>query len=253
MHRRLWLVGVGAAVILLGLTGCPAAYPKCDSDENCKEHNEVCVQGQCRECATDQNCKAGFVCQKNACVPKPECTDNAACGPGRKCDSGKCVALACTQDGECGPNARCVNKVCRPNTCATSEDCRTGEECVAGACVKGAADSAKACPWTPVHFGFDLSSLDDEARKQLDALATCMKKVQLKKVVLEGNTDDRGTEEYNLQLSIRRAASVKKYLVDLGVSASLLETVGYGKLRPAVQGENEAAWAANRRVDFVYQ
>ena len=47
--------------------------------------------------------------------------------------------------------------------------------------------------------------------------------------------------------------SVKKYLVDLGVPAASLVTVGYGKLRPAVQGENEAAWAANRRVDFVYQ
>jgi peptidoglycan-associated lipoprotein len=252
MHRRSWLVGVGALGLLL-LTGCPPAYPKCDSDENCKEHKEFCVNGQCRECATDQNCKPGFVCQDNACKPKPECTDDAACGAGRKCDSGKCVAKGCAQDGDCGPNARCTNNVCTPNTCATSDDCRSGEECQAGVCVKGAAVGAKACNWTPVHFGFDLSSLDSEARTQLDTLAPCIKKAQVKKVVLEGNTDDRGTEEYNLQLSIRRASSVKKYLVDLGVSPAILETVGYGKLRPAVQGNTEAAWAANRRVDFVYQ
>ncbi len=52
MHRNSFLVGVAALGVLL-LTGCAPTYPKCDSDENCKEHNEVCVQGQCRECATD--------------------------------------------------------------------------------------------------------------------------------------------------------------------------------------------------------
>lgn len=252
MHRGTLFLGVGAVGLLL-LAGCPPAYPKCDSDENCKEHHEYCVNGQCRECATDQNCKPGFVCQNNACVPKPECTDDAACGAGRKCEAGKCVAKGCAQDADCGPNARCTNKVCVPNTCATNEDCRTGEECQSGMCVKATGGGAKACNWSPIHFGFDLSSLDTEARQQLDALAPCIRKANLKKVVLEGNTDDRGTEEYNLQLSIRRAVSVKKYLVDLGVPASILETVGYGKLRPAVQGQNEAAWAANRRVDFVYQ
>jgi peptidoglycan-associated lipoprotein len=250
MHRGIPL-GVGAVGLLL-LTACPPSYPKCDSDENCKEHKEFCVEGQCRECATDQNCKPGFTCQKNACVPKPECTDDAACGPGRKCEAGKCLAKGCGKDADCGPNARCTNNVCAANTCATNDDCRSGESCVSGACVKGTTDS-QSCNWAPIHFGFDLSSLDGAARQQLDALAPCIRKAQLKKIVLEGNTDDRGTEEYNLQLSIRRAVSVRKYLVDLGVPSSILETVGYGKLRPAVQGNNEAAWAANRRVDFVYQ
>ncbi|HXX29997.1 MAG TPA: OmpA family protein [Myxococcaceae bacterium] len=252
MHRgTLWL-GVGAAFLLLA-AGCSPAYPKCDSDENCKEHNEFCVLGQCRECATDANCKTGFVCRNNACVPKPECTDDAACGLGRKCEAGKCVTKGCAQDADCGPNARCNNQVCAPNTCTANEDCRAGEVCQSGTCAQAPAGGAKACNWSPIHFGFDLSSLDAEARQQLDALAPCIRRAGLKKVVLEGNTDDRGTEEYNLQLSIRRAASVKKYLVDLGVASSILETVGYGKLRPAVQGDNEAAWAANRRVDFVYQ
>jgi len=252
MLHKGWLVGVAALGVLL-LNGCSPSYPKCDSDENCKEHNEVCVQGQCRECATDQNCKAGFVCKQNACVPKPECTDDAACGAGRKCDNGKCTARNCSTDPDCGPGARCTNNVCVANTCATNDDCQTGETCQAGMCVKGAAAATSTCDWTPVHFAFNLSSLDSAARTQLDALAPCIKKNKFPKVVLEGNTDDRGTEEYNLQLSIRRAVSVKKYLVDLGVSGASLQTVGYGKLRPAVQGDTEAAWAANRRVDFVYQ
>jgi peptidoglycan-associated lipoprotein len=251
MQRKTWLVGFAALSVLFLLDGCSSSYPKCDSDDNCKEHNEVCVQGQCRECATDANCKAGYACKQNACVPKPECTDDASCGPGKKCDNGKCAAKACTDDAACGPGARCTNNLCVANTCATNDDCRTGETCQGGVCAKGGA--AATCDWSPVHFGFNLSNLDSAARAQLDALAPCIKKGSYPKIVLEGNTDDRGTEEYNLQLSIRRSVSVKKYLVDLGVSAAALQTVGYGKLRPAVQAENEAAWAANRRVDFVYQ
>jgi len=250
MHRNSWLLAVAALGGVFLLNGCGPTYPKCDSDENCKEHNEVCVQGQCKECATDQNCKAGFVCKQNACVPKPECTDDAACGAGRKCDNGKCVAKACAQDADCGPNARCTNNVCVANTCATNDDCRTGETCQAGSCVKGVAEAA-TCDWSPLHFAFDKSNLDEKARAQLEPLAGCIKRSHFTQITIEGNCDDRGTEEYNLHLSIRRAVAAKKYLVDLGVPASLLQTVGYGKLRPAVQGENEEAWAANRRDDFV--
>ena len=249
MYRNAWILSVAALGLVL-LNGCGPTYPKCDSDENCKEHNEVCVQGQCRECATDQNCKAGFVCQQNACVPKPECTDDSTCGVGRKCDKGKCVAKGCVADTDCGAGARCTNNVCVANTCATNDDCRTGELCQSGMCIKGAATAA-TCDWTPIHFAFDKSNLDEAARSQLDALAVCIKKSSFKQITIEGNCDDRGTEEYNLHLSIRRAQSAKKYLVDLGVSASLLQTVGYGKLRPAVQADTEAAWAANRRDDFV--
>ena len=55
------------------LTGCPPTYPKCDSDEQCKSHNEVCVNGTCQECGKDADCKAGFICKANKCAPKPEC------------------------------------------------------------------------------------------------------------------------------------------------------------------------------------
>ena len=68
---------------------------------------------------------------------------------------------------------------------------------------------------------------------------------------LEGHADERGTEEYNLQLSNRRAASVKRYLATLGVNPNSMNTIGYGKNRPAVHGSNESAWAANRRVELL--
>jgi peptidoglycan-associated lipoprotein len=109
--------------------------------------------------------------------------------------------------------------------------------------------SADACNYEPIHFEFDKASLTPEAQRQLSTLADCIKKAN-SKLTLEGHADERGTDEYNLQLSNRRAASVKKYLTDLGVNGRNLDTVGYGYHRPAVQGHNEAAWAANRRVEF---
>jgi peptidoglycan-associated lipoprotein len=245
MRRILVAVYAAAAVVLLA--GCPPTYPKCNSDDNCKDHNEFCVEGQCQECATDQNCKQGFLCQAHRCVPKPECAADADCGSGKKCVAGKCETHECEADKDCPNGAKCQANRCVAGGCSTNEDCPSGQECQGGACV---AASSQSCNYEPVHFDFNESSLSAEAQSHLKDLADCIKK-QNAAVRLEGNADERGTEEYNLQLSQRRAASVKKYLVDLGVSSSKLDTVGYGKNRPAVEGHTEAAWAANRRVELV--
>ena len=69
-------------------------------------------------------------------------------------------------------------------------------------------------------------------------------------VVIEGNTDERGSEEYNLALGERRANTVKRYFVDMGVPSARLSTVSFGESRPAVQGHDESAWRYNRRADF---
>jgi len=241
--RRIIVISVMAAAGML-LTGCPPTYPKCNNDDNCKDHNEVCVQGQCVECAGDQNCKAGFICQGNKCVPKGECTSDANCGPGQKCRDGKCSS-ECATDADC-PGGRCRNNRClAQGACTVDEDCGAVQGCQDGTCVS----KTDACNYEPIHFEFDKSSLTSEAERQLSTLADCIKKAR-SRVTLEGHADERGTEEYNLQLSNRRAASVKKYLSDLGVTSGNLDTVGFGANRPASQGHNEAAWAANRRVEF---
>jgi peptidoglycan-associated lipoprotein len=72
------------------------------------------------------------------------------------------------------------------------------------------------------------------------------------KVRLEGNTDDRGTQEYNLALGERRAEAVKRYLEAQGVSAARISTVSFGKDNPLCNQNDESCWAKNRRVDFVY-
>ncbi len=74
---------------------------------------------------------------------------------------------------------------------------------------------------------------------------------KLGKLTLEGNTDERGSQEYNLALGERRANAVKRYLVDLGVPASRFRTVSFGEDRPAVPGHDDSAWRWNRRVDFA--
>jgi peptidoglycan-associated lipoprotein len=99
-----------------------------------------------------------------------------------------------------------------------------------------------------VFFGYDKSDLSTEAQGTLDRQATWLKKYSAAKVTLEGHCDERGTREYNIALGERRAVAAKNYLVAAGIPASRINTISYGKERPAVVGSNEAAWAQNRRA-----
>jgi peptidoglycan-associated lipoprotein len=110
--------------------------------------------------------------------------------------------------------------------------------------------STKKLDLTTIYFDFDKYDIRSDQREAARADAEKIKTLS-GNIVLEGNCDERGSEEYNLALGERRAASVKRYLVDLGVPSSRLSTVSFGKMRPAVQGHDEAAWKWNRRVDFA--
>jgi peptidoglycan-associated lipoprotein len=98
-----------------------------------------------------------------------------------------------------------------------------------------------------VFFGYDRYDISDEARATLDKQATWLQQYPDLVVTVEGHADERGTREYNLALGERRANSVKGYLVALGIPASRINTISYGKERPAVPGSNETSWAQNRR------
>jgi peptidoglycan-associated lipoprotein len=101
-----------------------------------------------------------------------------------------------------------------------------------------------------VYFDFDSSEIREDAAAQLRTNAGMVSGVS-GVVTLQGHCDERGSEEYNLALGERRAQAVKRYLVDLGVADSRLETVSFGEMRPAVAGRDESAWRWNRRVEFV--
>ena len=112
------------------------------------------------------------------------------------------------------------------------------------------AAGAEATVAEDVHFDFDKYYLKPEAKKELDKLAKYMKENSDVTVVIEGNCDERGTEEYNLALGQRRAASAQKYLIAKGIEKKRIKTVSYGKDRPLDPAHNEEAWAKNRRDHF---
>jgi peptidoglycan-associated lipoprotein len=103
---------------------------------------------------------------------------------------------------------------------------------------------------TMIHFDFDRYDLKPEARQVLTRKAEIMKQYPEIKLVIEGHCDQRGTAEYNLALGERRARAAADYLVNLGVPTAKLSIVSYGKERPMDPGQNEAAWAKNRRDEF---
>ena len=102
----------------------------------------------------------------------------------------------------------------------------------------------------PIYFDFDKSNLKPDATATLDKNAEWLSKNPTAKIRIEGNCDERGTNEYNMALGERRANSAKQYLLKLGVSADRLTTVSYGEEKPVDPGHDEAAWAKNRRDDF---
>ena len=102
-----------------------------------------------------------------------------------------------------------------------------------------------------VYFDYDKSSIRDDSAGALRNNASVIKKnADWGQLTVEGNTDERGSEEYNLALGERRAMAVKRYLVDLGVPDTRLRTVSFGEAKPAVAGHDESAYKFNRRSDF---
>ena len=103
-----------------------------------------------------------------------------------------------------------------------------------------------------VYFGFDEFTVQTKYQKMLSTHASYLKANPKQKIIIQGNTDERGTAEYNLALGQRRSDAVRKSLNLMGVSDSQMEAVSFGKEKPKAEGDNEAAWAQNRRADIVY-
>lgn len=103
-----------------------------------------------------------------------------------------------------------------------------------------------------VHFAFDSDSLDIPNQAIAREHAQYMLKYPNVRLRIEGNTDERGTREYNLALGERRAQAVKDFLVANGVSPDRIEIISFGAEKPLNPGHDESAWAENRRADFVY-
>ena len=102
-----------------------------------------------------------------------------------------------------------------------------------------------------IYFAFDDATLRETAKGALQQSAEGLLRNLRVQIEIQGHCDERGTEEYNLALGQRRAEVARRYLVDVGVSSSRIETNSFGESMPAVRGHDEAAWSRNRRAELV--
>jgi peptidoglycan-associated lipoprotein len=114
--------------------------------------------------------------------------------------------------------------------------------------------------WTPnaevlkeysLHFGYDSSAIRSADKSKIASVADYLKSNPAAAVRVDGNCDERGTEEYNRSLGERRALAGREELIRLGIETSRVDTLSYGEDKPANTGHNESAWKENRRDDFV--
>lgn len=144
------------------------------------------------------------------------------------------------------------------------ERAATGAEANGGAQAGGASeaggytsadldDPASLLSQRVVYFAFDSNDISPDAAAVLEAHSRYLAAHPEVRVSVEGHTDERGSQEYNLALGERRAEAVKRVLLLNGALANQIQSVSFGEEKPAMEGSNEEAWAQNRRAELVYQ
>ena len=186
-----------------------------------------------------------------------------------------CLGLSCISLLSAGCTKKDLVRSDQPVTAAAAADAKIAENAVAGsttphttaaAVAAEGADAREAAEREQVqpiqdaamltgdlpriHFDFDSYLLSRQARDTLAETAKILMDASQLRVRIAGHCDERGSDDYNLALSERRAESAMQYLLGLGVPRERLSVIGYGKERPLAQGHDEASWAENRRDDF---
>ena len=153
-------------------------------------------------------------------------------------------------DGKDGAGASSANQAVDINSTAAvdsgSLEDTTGDQRLEDYCTR-----CEDVSFTPVYFGFDSTVVPQGELGKIDAVAAHLEKNADRVVVIEGNCDERGSNEYNMSLGENRAIIVRNYLVQNGIGAERIQTRSYGEERPAAQGNDESAWSKNRRSEFV--
>ena len=111
-------------------------------------------------------------------------------------------------------------------------------------------DRAALAAYT-IHFAYDSTAIKSHEQANLQSVASALSADANAKLLIEGDCDERGTEEYNRSLGERRALAAREALAKLGIDPSRVRTISFGKDKPVDPGHDEAAWAKNRRDDFV--
>ena len=145
------------------------------------------------------------------------------------------------------PGAKPGDKPAQPPTGAEATPLKPG---AVGA--NPLTDPASPLSKRSVFFDFDSFVVKDEYKPLVEAHARYLQSHPAARMTIQGNTDERGSREYNIALGQKRADSVKRMMTLLGAGEAQIETVSFGKEKPRNQGHDEAAWAENRRDDILY-
>lgn len=116
---------------------------------------------------------------------------------------------------------------------------------------EGGGQGIIASQFDTVLFAFDSAQVEDAERGKVEKVAEFLKTTPSAILMLEGHCDERGSAEYNIALGDRRALAVREYLMNLGIDGARIQTKSFGKEKPKDMGNDENAWAVNRRVEFV--
>jgi peptidoglycan-associated lipoprotein len=269
---------VATGLMAMSLSACKKPeYPACKRNKHCnQEMGEKCVDGQCQNCVENSECAGkgpegmDYVCSDYRCVDPAEaagaggagqgspCTSSLDCTGGLVCKAGACDF--CADDMDC-PTGTCDlgTGLCSdgmpgsPGSCSVDDDCAIDEICDGGMCIFSGdyqGDGEVLCELQAVFFGFDSPKLTPETEAKLQAAAECIA-TQGRLVYLEAHADPRGTEEYNILLTDRRGQGVKSFLVNLGVPPENMQVISKGSLE--ARGSDEASYADDRRVEFIWQ
>jgi peptidoglycan-associated lipoprotein len=244
-----WKLGLLVAGLVAATSACKPDYPACDTDKDCKA-KEFCVARKCQQCRGDTDCGEGRQCVNGKCSAiVGYCRDASQCQPGELCVANRC--RGCQSDVECPAGSICNAGRCGPAECMRDEQCPQDKDCVRGRCIGSTKPAAgPPCPLETVYFGFNVSTLTRDATDTLARNAECLKKTN-QSIDLVGRADPRGTTEYNMALSDRRAQSARDYLRRAGIDSTRLRPVPRGNLDAV--GTDEASWAKDRRVDSEWK
>ena len=173
------------------------------------------------------------------------------------------IAAGCSRKPSNRPAPRRINTDSLIREQARQDSIARAEAARQAAAAAAAAREAAGAPTTApvnasersvianvIYFDLDESALADESRSALEAKAPVLIRHPNMRIRITGHADERGSDEYNLALGLRRAAEAKRYLAALGIAEDRIEIVTLGEERPAVQGHTEEVWALNRRAEF---
>ena len=135
---------------------------------------------------------------------------------------------------------------------ATTVDLTSDSDTTSGATSDPMSDVDIGEPYVKIYFDYDQDILREDVLSDLLKVSRLMKDNPKYTLLVEGHADERGTREYNLALSERRAKAVEDFLSASGVSSFNVEVVGYGEEKPVDNGSNESAWSQNRRAELFF-